>query len=124
MAALADARQALADAVTGAGIDCLAYPSDNLAPPIAFVDNIEIGFTEGALGGSFCLPGTAAATVVAVSQRHDREGATAFLEGLIPPVLDALNAIPGLRVLAASSGSLSIGGQDLPALTVGVQFPI
>ena len=123
MTTVADARQVLASAVTAAGLETLPYPPDNPSPPIAFVDDVAVDFTGGTGSGAyFCLPGSALATVVQIAQRNDRPGAMAYLEGLMPSVLVALNEIEGLRVMAAQSGQLNVGGQDLPAVTYTVSF--
>lgn len=124
MAALDDARTALADAVTGAGLECLPYAPDTLSAPLAFVDEVALNFESGFAGGSFCLPAQATAAIVMTAQRHDRPGSTQYLETLLTDVLDALHAIPGVRVTAATSGSLSIDGQGIPATTIAVQFAI
>ena len=123
MPTLDDARTALATAVTTAGLSCLPYPVDNPSPPIAWVDSVVIDFTGGLAVNYFCLPGTATSTIVSIAQRNDLPGATKFLEDLIPPTLEELNAVPGLRVVSSSSGILNVGGQELPAVTVTVQFP-
>jgi hypothetical protein len=123
MADLDEARQALSEAVSGSGLACLPYPPENPSPPLAFVDDISVDFTGGAFGtGYFCLPGSATATIVTLAQRHDRTASMQFLEGKMPAILSALSAIPGLRILAAGSGQMNVGGQDLPALTYTVSF--
>ena len=123
MAGVDQARQELADAVTAAGLQCLAYPPDNPAPPLGYVDDVLVDFTGSLNGvGSFCLPGQATATVVTLAQRNDRPGSMAYLEALMPAVLNGLYALPGIRIVATSSGQLSLGGTDLPAVTYTVQF--
>lgn len=121
MAALTDARQALADAVSNAGLDCTPYPPDALAPPAAYVDTLAVDYSNGA-GWSFCAQGLANATVVAVGQRNDRAGSTQSLEDLIPAVLAGFQAVDGLRVLSVESGSSEIGGTAMPAVIYGVEF--
>ncbi len=122
----AEARTALAAAVTTAGVQCLAYPPDNPAPPAAFVDSVAVDFTidSGFIGGSFCAPGAGTASVVVLAQRHDRQGSIAYLEGLIAPILDELQALRGLQLVSATSGSIPVGGQDLPAVVITVRFPV
>lgn len=118
-----EARRELAAAVTASGLTCLPYPPDNPAPPLGYVDDVAVDFTSATNGlGSFCLPGTATAAVVTVAQRNDRPGSMQYLEGLIAGVLDGLYALPGVRIVAANSGQLSLGGSDLPAVTYTVQF--
>ena len=123
MPTVSDARQTLATAVSAAGLTTLPYPPDNPSPPLAFVDDVAVDFTGGSGNGAFfCLPGQAVATIVQVAQRNDRPGAMAYLEGLMPGTLQALNDIGGIRVLAVASGQLNVGGQDLPAVTYTVSF--
>jgi hypothetical protein len=123
MPTLNEARTALAAAVTSGGLECLAYPPDNPSPPIAFVDDLGMDFS-GQLGGgtTFCMPGTAVATIVTIAQRNDRAGSMQFLEGLIPGVLQALQDTPGVRVATANSGQTTVGGVEVPAVVYSVQF--
>jgi hypothetical protein len=120
MSTLTEARQVLADAVTGAGLPCEPYPPDNTIAPAAFVDRMTVDYTGG--GASFCAPGVAEATIVTLAQRHDRAESTEYLEGLLVPVAAAL-AAAGARVTGAASGSTAIAGHDVPALIYTVQFP-
>ena len=123
MAALTDARRFLADAVTGAGLECLPYPPDSTMPPVAFVDTITVDLETGS-GWSFCLSGSATATITSCAQRNDKAGSTRGLEDFIAPALDALGQIPGVRVITIQSGSADIGGSELPAVVYTVQFAI
>ena len=115
MSGITGARQALAHAVSGAGIDCTAYPPDALTPPAAYVDSVAVDYSSGA-GWSFCAQGLASASVVAVAQRNDRAGSTAGLEDRVPAILQALADLDGVRVLSVESGSAEIGGSTLPAV--------
>src|SRR6188768_4168665 len=99
MAALTDARHYLADAVTGAGLECLPYPPDSTNPPIAFVDTITVDLETGA-GWTFCLAGSATATITSCAQRNDKAGSTQGLEDFVDVALKALGDIPGVRVTA------------------------
>jgi hypothetical protein len=122
MTNLQEAREALAFAVSDAGLTCLPYPPENPSPPLGFVDDLAMDFTGGGGFGTFCLPGSATATIVTIALRNDRAGAMQYLEGLIGPILEALYAIQGVRVVSAGSGQMSVGGQDLPAVTYTVSF--
>ena len=123
MSVLEDARQALSASVALAGLPCLPYPPDNPSPPIAFVDDVVIDFTgTGMAAGSFCKPGLATATVVSTSLANDRTGSTKFLEGMVDLVLTEFNKVPGVRVIAAASGQITLGGQEIPTVTYTVQF--
>jgi len=124
MSALDDSRTELANAVTAAGIECLPYPPDAPAPPLAFVDNLTMDFTANTYAQSFCVPGLVTATIVTIAQRNDMPGSTNYLEGFIPAVLDSLFGIAGLRIVSAQSGQANVGGQDLPAVVYVVQFGI
>ena len=123
MSGVTAARIALAEAVTQAGLDCEPYPPDAVNPPAAFVDSIRTEYVSGS-GFSFCLSGAAAATIIAVAQRHDRAGSTQYLEDLIPPTLAALEGIGGVRVTGVDSGTTQIAGTDLPAVIYTVEFAI
>ena len=123
MATLAEVRQSLATAVTAAGITCLPYGEDNPSPPIAWVDDISIDFSAGTLT-SFCAAGIAEADIVVISQRHDRPGAVQHLEGLVEPIITALNDVDDLLVTGMASGTTAVGGVDLPSTTYTVQFPM
>lgn len=123
MSVLEDARQALAASVAQAGMSCLPYPPDNPSPPIAFVDDLVIDFTgTGMAAGSFCKPGLASATIVSTALANDRTGSTRYLEGMVDSVLTEFNKVPGVRVIAASSGQITLGGQEIPTVTYTVQF--
>ena len=122
MAALTDARRYLAEAVTGAGLECLPYP-DSTNPPIAFVDSIAVDLETGS-GWSFCLAGSATATITSCAQRDDRAGSTQQLEDFADQALKALGDIPGVRVTAVQSGAADISGKKLPAVIYTVQFAI
>ena len=123
MPTLADARRAIAVAVTGAGLECLPYPPESINAPLAWVDSLDTDLTGSQPGaGYFCAPGLTSASVVTVAQRHDRAGSVAFLEGLTAPILAALTDVPGLRVIAATSGVVTASGQELPSVLYTVQF--
>ena len=121
MSAITDARAVLADAVTGAGIECQPYAPDSLNPPGAFVDSISVDYASGS-GFSFCATGTASAQIITAAQRHDRAAGLQWLEDLAPEVLRRLEAIPGVRVLSAESGTVEVGTQTVPAVLYTVQF--
>jgi hypothetical protein len=121
--AITEARAALAAAVASAGLDCTPYAPDTVAPPAAWVDTLTIDYQSGA-GWSFCESGMATATILAAAQRNDRAGSVQQLEDLVPGVLEALQAIPGLRATEVASGSTDIGGQAMPAVIYTVQFAI
>lgn len=123
MPTLDEARQALAAAVTSSGLQCLPYPADNPSPPLGFVDDVALDFSGGSgFPTTFCLTGVAAATIVTIAQRNDRAGSMAYLESLVPTILQALQDTPGVRVVTANSGQTSVGGADLPAVIYGVSF--
>lgn len=125
MATLDEYRTALADAITGTGtVTCLPYPEDTVAPPIGWVDGINLDFTGSFGAGTFCLPGSATAVIQFVTQRFDLPGSTKTLESWIAPVVEALNSLPSVIVQAATPNSQSVGGQDLPGLSVTVTFPV
>lgn len=120
---LAAARVALAEAVTAGGLPCLPYPTDNPSPPLAWVDSLTGDFlTDTEFVGTFFMPGTIEASIVSLAQRNDLPGAVAYLEGLVSPVIEQLQAVPGLKVRGWVSGAISVGGQDLPAVTYRVLF--
>jgi hypothetical protein len=123
MGAVTDARQALADAVTAAGIDCTPWPPDALAPPAAFVDSVNIDYSTGN-GFSFCANGLAVAQVTTCGQRNDKAGATQYLEDLIPKIIENIDGIDGVRVTGVDSGSANIAGADLPAVVYQIEFGI
>jgi hypothetical protein len=114
---LAAAREALAAAVTGAGLQCSAYAPDTVMAPAAFVDRMSMDYSAAAFCGAM-----ADATIVTLAQRNDTAGSTAWLEGFIGPVVDALTAT-GARVVSAQSGTTQVGGSDVPAVIYTVQFP-
>lgn len=118
---LAAAREALAAAVTGAGIDCTPYTTDNPSPPVGFVDTLSLDYQTPA---GFCLPSQATASIVTVGQRHDPGAAMQLLESLVGPVVDALQAIPGLRLLAVDTGTATVGKNELPAVSYTVAFAV
>jgi len=124
MPTLAEAREGLASAVSEAGVPCSPYPVENPSPPLAWVQAIELAFLSGFGPGSYCLPGTATASIVAIDQRNDLPSGVAALEAWLQPALDALADVPGLLIQTAGTGSLNVSGQDLPAATITVQFPI
>ena len=116
MATLEQARQAIADAVTSAGTTCLPWPEDAPAPPIAWVDTLDVDWTSEAAGGSFCASAPITATVVSVDLRNDRPGATKRLESALPLTVQRLEDVPGLAVLSARSGVAEVGRTELPAV--------
>jgi len=123
MAGVTEARIALAEAVTQAGLDCAAYPPDAPNAPAAWIDQIQVEYVSGS-GFSFCMAGSARATVIAVAQRNDRAAGTQYLEDLIQPTLIALEGLPGVRVVGVDSGSAQIAGTDLPAVIYTVEFAV
>jgi hypothetical protein len=124
MPTLAEARTALAAAVSSGGLVCLPYPEETVIPPLAWVDSISVDFAGDSPGAAhyFCAPGFATATIISVAQRNDRPGAVAYLENFVAPVLDKLQAVAGVRLAGAVSGQANVGGQDLPAVFYTVQF--
>ncbi len=120
MNGLAAARQALAQAVTDAGLDCLPYPPDALNPPIAFVDQLDISYDTMT---SYTLA-PVVATVVTCGQRHDKTAATELLEGGVGPVVGGLRGLPGVRVVGVRSGQIEIGSTELPAVVYTVTFQL
>jgi hypothetical protein len=125
MPTVAQAREAIAAAVTTAGLDCSPYRLDTADAPAAWVASVDVDFTDGPAGtGSFCLSGMAIAAVALVAQRHDLPAAGAYLEDLSPKVVAALSAVGGLQILAQADGTLTVGGQELPAHVITVRFAI
>ena len=114
------ARQQLADTITAAGVTCLPYTPDNPAPPIGFVDSLHLGFANPA---TFNAPPTCTAVVITCGQRYDRAAAVAILEAAIGPVVEALEALPGLEVDTVMSGTVDIGAATLPAVSYTLTFP-
>lgn len=123
MGTLTEARIAVAEAVTSAGIECTAYAPESLNPPAAFVDSLNVDLTTG-IGLSFCLSGMATGQIVTVAQRNDRAGATQYLEDLAKPIIEALDGVDGLRVTAADSGTVEVAGQSLPSVVYSIEFGI
>jgi len=123
MSGVTDARIALAEAVTQAGLDCAAYPPDAPSAPAGWIDQVQVEYVSGS-GFSFCMAGSARATIIAVAQRNDRAAGTQHLEDLIPPTLAALEGLPGVRVVGIDSGSAQIGSTDLPAVIYTVEFAV
>lgn len=123
MGAVTDARLELAAAVTAGGIECAPYPPDSLSGGSGYVDSVTIEFAQGS-GFSFCFQGMATASITTVGLRNDRAGTTQALEDLIEPVLQNLEAIEGVKVVAIDSGTANIAGADLPAILYTCQFGI
>jgi hypothetical protein len=119
----AEYRQALADAVTGAGLTCEPYPADNPSLPSAFIDQLIVDYSSGS-AASYCNSGQATATVVTAAQRNDRAGSTALLEDLVPAVLGAFDGMAGLQVASWQSGSINLAGNEVPGLVYTVRFPV
>lgn len=121
MSALTDARQVLADAVTGTGLQCAAYAPDALVAPGAWIDSLTIDYDTA---GSFCVPGQVEAVVIAVGQRNDRARSAQLLDELQPDVVEALETVEGVRVTQVQSGTAEVNGQTLPAVLYTTQFHI
>lgn len=115
---LTAARQALADAVTGTGLTCSAYPPDSIVTPSAFIDVATVAYQDAA--GWFCSPGDATFQVVTIDQRNDISSAVKYLEERVPGVVTAIHDIGGATVTAIASGSVEVGGQTLPAVTYSI----
>ncbi len=123
MSSIPEARQAVAAAVTAAGIPCEPYPPDTTTPSptgAAWIDTVVIN----AAAGGFCGLGDAEITVVAVGARNDRTGTLLMLEDQVPALVAALSAVPGLAVTGLQSGSTEVGQQMLPALIITLQARI
>jgi hypothetical protein len=111
------ARETLA-AAAATVLECAAYPPDKVAAPAMWVDSLSLVYE----GGTFCSPASGTATLVGVAQRHDRAESIRRLESAIPRVVEALSDIPGVRVTDTQTGVVQVAGQDLPGVTVTVQF--
>lgn len=120
MNSLADAREALAAAVTGAGLHCLPYPPDNPSPPIGWVDQLGIDYGTAT---TFNLA-PVIATVVTCGLRNDRTNTTTALEALVGTTVAALRALPGVQVASVQSGETEIGKTELPAVIYTVRFQL
>lgn len=125
MPTVAQAREAIAAAVTTAGLPCSPYRIDTADAPAAWVATVDVDFTDGPAGtGAFCVAGMAVAAVALVAQRHDLAAASAYLEDLAPRVVAALDAVGGLQLLGDVDGTLTVGGQEMPAHVITVRFAI
>lgn len=120
MNTLADARAALAGAVTGAGMHCLPYPPDNPSPPIGWVDQLGIDYSTAT---TFTLA-PVVASIVTCGLRNDKAATTSTLESLVGPVTRALHDLPGVQLVTAQSGETEIGNTELPAVIYTVRFQL
>lgn len=120
MSAITEARQALAEAVSTTGIQCLPYAPEAVSETVAFVDTIQVDYT---LGASFCL-GQASGQLLTVGLRHDKAGSTIILEELVPSIVRAVEAIDGVRVMAVESGSVEFAGTVFPAILYSLAFAL
>jgi hypothetical protein len=120
MATLHEARVAVADAVTAAGLSCTPYAEDSISLPAAFVDTATVAY-EGTT--VFYCRSLATMSLVTAAQRHDRPGATRSLEDLVPDIVTALGDL-GARVESASSGVVNLQGTEVPAVIYSVQLPL
>ena len=123
MSSLSDARAALAEAVTSAGIECAAYSPENMNAPGAWIDSVTVDYSQGA-GFSFCTSGLASAQIVAVAPRHDRAASRQWLEDIAPAIRSAVEMLPGVLVASLEEPEADIGGTSLPALVLTVRFEI
>lgn len=123
MSGITGARDAIAEAVSTTGMVCQPYAPDSINPPIAFVDSISVDYSSGA-GYSFCAAGEATATVILAGQRHDRAASLQQLEDLAPAAINAIEALPGARVISTDSGNVEAMGQSLPSVLITIRFSI
>jgi hypothetical protein len=123
VSAFTDAREALAGAVTAAGLECQPYPPDAPSAPQAWIDTLSVDYAQGA-GWSFCMPGAGTAAIVTVGQRHDKAASTRALEDLIPLILAQLDEVVGVRVTGIQSGTVQITGQDMPSVIFTTEFAL
>lgn len=120
MSTIGDCREAIAEAVTDAGIQCYAYPPDNAAAlaPVAFLDVVSSDWMDQT--GFFCDPVLSTYTLVALAERNDVASSLRRLEDLIAPIVQALEEI-GVRTITVTSGGVETGGVTLPAVSWTLQ---
>lgn len=121
MPTITDARRAIAQAVSSTGLACQEYPMDNMTLPAAFLNSANVAYDV--LAWSFCANGVGTFEVVTLAQRNDMPSGLAWLEQRIPVIAEALETI-GVRISGIESGTVSMGGQDLPAVTYTVTLGI
>ena len=115
------ARQAVADAVTAAGLPCAAYAPDAPTLPAAWVDMVSVAYDTGAEWATYCRSGVATLSVVTAAMRNDQQASGQDLEGLPPMVDDNLSAA-GASLQSWQTGLIDVNGQSVPALIYKIQL--
>ena len=111
MTTLAELRQEIATAVTVTGlVTCLPYPPDTLAPPVAWIDAVNVQWITG---NPFCVA-SVDAVVQHVVARNDSQSALTEVEAAIPDITEALEKAD-ITVSAVNTGTVEVSGQQLVA---------
>ena len=114
---LDEVRRRVAEAVTGAGVICTAYPADAPVPPAAWVDQVSLDYQTVS---SFCLPNQINFSVITCEQRNDRAEGIKNLESFVTKIVEAVEGLGAVRTIAVESGTTNVGSADVPA--VAYQF--
>jgi hypothetical protein len=114
---LTGVRTELAGIITATGVGhCYAYAPDTVAPPVLFIDSLDLEWIPG-------NPITSAKVILTVQHlvhRNDTESALKEVEAAIPIVSDALDVTDYL-LTDARAGVAEVGSQSLVVASYTVE---